>query len=97
MSQNGRCRTVVSRPEQGTAPGPEKLGERGSAGAVFKWSSLAHGSHKRSLHTEEKTDGDGASCIQCGHAQVHMSAALLFLQATRVGVETAERGRVKNM
>lgn len=46
-----------------TAPGAEKLGERkDQKGVGFKWSSLAHGSHERSLHTEEKhTHSD--SCV----------------------------------
>lgn len=39
------------------APGAEKLGEekkkKDEKGAGFKWSSLAHGSHERSLPTEE--------------------------------------------
>lgn len=34
--------------------GRETGREEGSEGAGFKWSSLAHGSHERSLHAEEK-------------------------------------------
>lgn len=57
MSQDGCCCGTVSRPELGMAPGAEKLGEekkkKDEKGAGFKWSSLAHGSHERSLPTEE--------------------------------------------
>lgn len=39
----------------GNGPRGRETGrEEGSEGAGFKWSSLAHGSHERSLHTEEK-------------------------------------------
>lgn len=34
--------------------GRETGREEGSEGVGFKWSSLAHGSHERSLHAEEK-------------------------------------------
>lgn len=72
----------------GIGPGGRETGrEKGSEGDGFKWSSLAHGSHERPLHTEKKhTHTQTQACMQTQMGRLvystgtrwHTSTALLF-------------------
>lgn len=89
----------------GISPGGRETGrEKGSEGDGFKWSSLAHGSHERPLHTEKKhthsdsgmhANTDGLSCIQYGHTLAHQRCSVIFLQETWGRESETERARVR--
>lgn len=66
--------------------GRETGREEGSEGAGFKWSSLAHGSHERSLHAEEKhtytrRSAHTDSRKECRYRRTSMSTVLVQIDA----------------
>lgn len=72
--------------------GRETGREEGSEGAGFKWSSLAHGSHERSPHAEEKhiyARAHTDSRVECRYRRTSASTVLVQIFFLFSGIEAA--------